>query len=333
MIRLSASKIECFQKCSWVYYVNYILKIRDGGNDGSKRGTCSHSVFEVLLKPKRRKYVEMILAAKDINIIPSLRRYIERQARKEGLINEHDNKGNNNLDLINKMIVFGLSCDFFADSEKIESPEFEFEYKHVENGKEVYWVTGFIDRLIKLNDSGRYRVEDYKSSSQRYVGEEGATQSSIYALYLYRIKKAMSVVRFIFLRDELNPYLEKEYTEEELLGFEQYLIQLTKYLDKFTMEKAMSNFAADKGWPAKDAGFSGQLMCGYAKYLGHVKEKTGQPYYACAMKFARKYWGVYSAEGDYLYGSFEEPSLQSGQIKVELEYKGCPYWNPKNYTK
>ena len=55
-IKLSASKIKTLDNCSWLYHSKYILKVPDISNDGASRGTIVHLIFEVLIKPRHRKY-------------------------------------------------------------------------------------------------------------------------------------------------------------------------------------------------------------------------------------------------------------------------------------
>ena len=47
-VTLSASRIKTAQSCSWLYWFKYILKAPDKSNDGAKRGTICHLVFELL---------------------------------------------------------------------------------------------------------------------------------------------------------------------------------------------------------------------------------------------------------------------------------------------
>ena len=55
MNKLSASRIKVAQTCSWQYWTRYILKLPDKSNDGAKRGTICHLVFECLGNPRHKK--------------------------------------------------------------------------------------------------------------------------------------------------------------------------------------------------------------------------------------------------------------------------------------
>ena len=67
-VKLSASRIDTYKICSWLYYAQYIQKIPRSTNDGAKRGDVSHIVLECLLNPRHRYKVEKILNKKSIYI-------------------------------------------------------------------------------------------------------------------------------------------------------------------------------------------------------------------------------------------------------------------------
>ena len=66
MNKLSASRIKVAQTCSWQYWAKYILKLPDKSNDGAKRGSICHLVFECLGNPRHKKHYSKILKNKDI---------------------------------------------------------------------------------------------------------------------------------------------------------------------------------------------------------------------------------------------------------------------------
>ena len=53
---LSASRIKTAQSCSWLYWCKYKLGLPEKGNDGARRGSICHLIFEVLGVKKRKKY-------------------------------------------------------------------------------------------------------------------------------------------------------------------------------------------------------------------------------------------------------------------------------------
>jgi hypothetical protein len=323
---VSASRLNALKQCSWAYWVQYkYLKIKSGDNHGNLRGGIVHLVFEMLLKdkPKRKEYVDLILAAKTIAVVPSIHRYVMKFFKRHN-VTEYDNKDQHNFTLTNSMILLGLSLDFYSAGGKVLGSELEIEYEGAN-----FKITGFIDQLIQIED--KLVIRDWKTSASRYEGDEANfnLQSLTYALWLYRVKKAMCLVRFIFLRFEQNPYLEKVYTEEELEGFEVYLNDVAKYLQKFNFQDAISNTAYDKGW-LSDQGFQGRIVCGRTKARGELK-KNGKLAWCCPMKHPGTYFALYDKEGKYLRGFWERPDLKPGEFVLEQEYKGCYAFYPQNY--
>ena len=140
---LSGSKLSTYSKCSWVYYVTYELGIRGGDNDGSRRGSVCHIIFQVLLNKRHKKYVDQILAENTIkNCIPILK--LVKKINKKNSLGEEDNKGQNNLDLIDSMIVVGICLDFYCDGGILEKAETEFDFK-----TDQYEIRGGIDKIDK----------------------------------------------------------------------------------------------------------------------------------------------------------------------------------------
>jgi len=323
---LSGSKLNVFSKCSWIYYATYILGIRSEGNSGSQRGSVVHVVFDCLLSKRRKKYVDKILNDKTIkNCLPVLK-LVQRLSEKNNL-GEIDNKDQNNLDLIDSMIVTGLGLDFYCEGGNLEKAETQFSYKG-----DGYEIRGAIDKIAKYDEN--YKIFDYKSSSNKYKGEESEfnEQSLIYSLWFYRLYGVIPFFRFIFLRFEGDPFIDKYYTENEIKGFEEYLIYITKYLEDFDLKKGMSNMAADKGYP-KDGSFSGLTSCGYAKYPGHVSTKTGKEYWACSYKFKKTYYYIFDDKQEVKYVTDKPEKITEEEWKnvKTMEYAGCPAWNRDKY--
>ena len=63
---LSASRIKTAQSCSWLYWCKYKLKLPDKSNEGAKRGSICHLVFEGLGGKGRKKYFNKILKTEDV---------------------------------------------------------------------------------------------------------------------------------------------------------------------------------------------------------------------------------------------------------------------------
>lgn len=327
---LSASKLKVFKSCSWLYNCQYEGdKIPQEGNYGSSRGTVVHLLFECLLKPRHRKHYDLIVKEKSIKNIPVIFRFINKQMKKEKIIDECDNKGNNNFKLIDEMILVGLLYDFYCEEGKLEQAETEFNYT---DPKSRYTVRGFIDKLASKEDL--LMIYDYKSSSDVFKGAdlEFNVQALMYSLYAKRVRKMDSLVRFIFLRFPDNPVQELAFSDEDLNNFEQYLIKVTKILNNFTIKDAKSNLAARQPY-AKDKSFSGPVSCGYAKYKGHIKPATGEPYWHCAYKFDFHYWTLCNAEDETIKTSKEDNLIadeSKGEYVLKKKYAGCPAFLKKN---
>ena len=92
---LSASKLADLDKCSWIYYCKYILKIPDEANDGSRRGNCVHNLCECLLNKRHIKLYNQIVQAGTITKAPAAEKFIRKQDILGKLCkpNHHDPRG------------------------------------------------------------------------------------------------------------------------------------------------------------------------------------------------------------------------------------------------
>ena len=81
MNKLSASRIKVAQTCSWQYWTRYILKLPDTSNDGARRGTICHLVFECLGNPRHKKHYNKIIKNKDIFASKSVKRLVLKNAK------------------------------------------------------------------------------------------------------------------------------------------------------------------------------------------------------------------------------------------------------------
>ena len=77
MNKLSASRIKVAQTCSWLYWAKYVLKLPDRSNDGAKRGTICHLVFECLGNPRHKHHFKKIVKSKDVFASKAVRVLIE----------------------------------------------------------------------------------------------------------------------------------------------------------------------------------------------------------------------------------------------------------------
>jgi len=286
----------------------------EDGNSGQKRGTACHSIFEFLLKPSHRKHYDSILEAGSIYGSPAVLRLVKYYLKRDGLT-EFDNKGENNLKLMDEMIVLGLKTDFFCEGKQLEKGELEITIDDPS-----YKLLGFIDKIAKESNR-KYFSYDYKSSSK--VGDH-SLQALTYALWVKRVLNADSIVRFIYLRFPENPISDYSFTDEELNGFEEYLKSLYSYLDNLTEEDGKRDMAYEKGFPTKEKGFAGRLLCGYGRFPGE-KNKKGQEYWVCGAKWPMYYYVRLDPDGKILESSREplDKKLETDTVEVRY-YEGCP---------
>ena len=180
LTKLSASRIKTAQTCSWTYWCNYKLKLPDSGNDGSSRGTICHNIFELLGTKHKREFNKII---KDGTIWNT--DIVAKQVKKEAKdlsVNDAEN-----LALIDEMIVNGLRCDFFGDTEdkplKAKSEQFfDLEIKKEELGIR-YAIRGYIDKLFIYKDNSVI-IRDFKTSKSVFKGKDitDNLQNLIYCL-------------------------------------------------------------------------------------------------------------------------------------------------------
>lgn len=306
---LSASRIKTLENCSWLYWCNYHLKVPQDSNSGAQRGTIVHLILELLLSPKRKKYVTKLKKANTIEAVPSINRLVRKHIKKE-LLSAED------YEMCDEMILVGLNNEFFGKrgAKKID-PELEFK---IENDSPKYNIRGFIDKFIEYKN--KLEIHDYKSSKQKFKGDEldSNVQAMMYSLVAKKLKPELeSLVKFIFLRFPKQPLQEVQFDKESLEGFEMYLEYINEIINNYNEESAKSDFAADKGMPKK--GFSGQLLCGFAKEPGQLK-KNGDLMWHCPYKFAFDYYEHLDKDGKVIATSKKKPKGKHRKVS----YGGCP---------
>lgn len=314
---LSASKITTWETCSFQYYGKYKLKLPDDTNDGALRGTTCHLVFEVLFNRKREPLYHKIIKEKTILNTPSIIRLVKKTMKKLQL-GEMDNKGQDNLKMIDEMILVGLNTDFYYQNKTIGGSE-----QRIEIYNKFYYLVGLIDK--QATDPHKLYIGDYKSSSKK---SDNTIQAMAYALWSKRVKKADAVCEFIYLRFPNRPVVKYEFSDESLSGFEEYLANLYPLLRDLDFKGAISNLAADKPYSTKND-FSGPLVCGRAKKAGDLK-KDGSPMYYCNFKFKFDYYVIKNDKGAVIKSSMKKdiiPNIQNGETLETMSYNGCPAFN------
>jgi len=252
---LSASRIKTLETCSWIYWCNYHLKLPDKSNDGASRGTVCHLVFELLLNPRHKEHFVKIDKRASIKGSPAIDRLVIKHMKK---LNIYTDK---NYEMVDGMIVVGLSQDFFLSKAKLGEAEQEFL---IENDNPKYKIKGFIDKNGFYPKDKVFKIVDYKSSKAKFKDDEltANIQALTYTLASKKSNKFKEiankiekvVTQFIFLRFPKQPVQEVIITDEQLNGYERYLEYIYNIAENFTEKAAVSNFAAhndDKKWLCK----------------------------------------------------------------------------------
>lgn len=329
---ISASRVKTLYNCSYLFYVEYILKLKGESNDGARRGNVCHSLFEPLLNERHRKLYDCVVENGSISFCPAIKRFVLWKMAKEGLVNEFDNKGNNNYELIDSMIQVGLRNNFFLEGETLEKPEHEFRLK---NKSPKYEIRGFIDKLSTyINENGEKvaHIVDYKTSQYKFTPKEldFNIQGLMYALYIWKKWGLRSKVDFIFLRFPDDPVQTLEYTPEDLEGFEDYLEHVQEKMNNFSLRDARLNLAANKGYPDKEEGFCKRAMCGRGNVEGQLKN-DGTPYWSCPFKYPFEYYQLVNRQGQLIESSKDrrelEGKVKKGWLIRDAAFPGCPAFN------
>jgi ATP-dependent helicase/DNAse subunit B len=231
LVKLSASRIKTLQTCSWLYYASYILKIPDDSNDGAKRGTICHLVFECCLRDRHQHYVKNIIHNYEKKkILPlTIERLVLKNAKKLNVFDD------TNLKMIREMIYIGINYDFLCQGSEQLEPEIEFDYN---NGK--YHIGGFIDKRVKYKD--KTVIWDYKTSKEKFDKKEinSSIQNLMYCLASWKESNQIPQLNFLFLRFPSDPVqVAPRPTPEELKGFEYYLETYLSFY-KISMKKRLA---------------------------------------------------------------------------------------------
>jgi hypothetical protein len=330
---LSASRIKTAQSCSWLYFCKYKLKLPEKSNDGARRGSICHLVFEVLGAKGRKRYFNKILKTEDVFSIPSIKRLILKHAVREGVDDRE------NVELMKDMIFNGLTYDFFGQDLAKPTKEYsEKDFDFIKNDGEIkYKIRGFIDKLFLYKKEKFALIRDFKTSKDVFKGKDQTDnlQDLMYSLAVKNLFPEYSerVSEFLFLKFDLDVNAKKSgvvrmkaLDRDELEGFEMQLSEIQKYLDGFSEKQAKTNYAAHQGFPT-DNSFSGKLLCGFATKKGELK-KDGSPKWHCPMKFDFFFYEVSDAAGEtvrsYFEEEFTEDLVPKGGTYEMKYYQGCP---------
>lgn len=338
MIPLSASRISTAKGCSWRYWCNYHLKLPDSENDGSSRGSVCHTIFEVLGNPRHLHHYKRIVEEQDAFASEAVKRLLLKNARD---LNVADDE---NMKLIKGMVLNGLNYDFFGESLgelTMSASELSFDITHSDN-EIKYRIKGFIDKIFIYDGGKKCLIRDFKTSKKKYdeIEFKDNLQNQIYCLAVRHLYPDViqSRAQFLFLKQELfdeGPQDSEIITPDEMEGFEVYLTRAQKYIDEFDEDASRRHMAGNRGYPEKGKGFTGKLLCGYAKYPNHIKPSTGEKYWHCPFKFAFDYYEVRDQDGKFIKNIMPKDvsSLDTdGDKKYTVKrkrYNGCPAHNKR----
>ena len=251
---LSASRIKTAESCSWLYWCKYKLNLPDKSNDGAKRGSICHLIFEVLGLPKRKKYFNKIIKTQDVFSIPSIKKLILKHAVREGVSDDE------NVQLMKEMIFNGLTYDFFG--KELGKPTEDYSEKDfliIENNGDIkYKIRGFIDKLFLYKRKKFAIIRDLKTSKSVFKGKD-YTDNLHDLMYSLAVKKmfpeySTRVSEFLFLKFDLDENSNnsglvkmKPLDNDELHGFELQLSEIQRYLDNFTIKAIEKKFFSTAG--------------------------------------------------------------------------------------
>ena len=333
--RLSASRIKVVQSCSWTYWCKYHLKLPEKGNDGARRGTICHAIFEYLGKGGKthKAQLDKILKNEDAFASPQVKKKVEKMAKELGVDDDA------NMLQIKDMILVGLQYDFWGQNEgelKEAYSELVFDID-VKDGDLDYHIYGFLDKVFIYDNPKRILIRDFKTSKSVFTGKDydDNQQNLLYRLAMYR-KFGWDYdmdVEFLFLKFPMKNQDSKgvmrmpPVDRDEIEGYELFLTDIQKYLDNFDINDAMSHLAFYQKWPGKEDGFVGPLMCGFAKQKGQLK-KDGTPMWHCPFKFDFEFVKIFDKNGKFVKSCFldefdEKMVPPHGRWEQEA-YKGCP---------
>lgn len=339
--KLSPSRIESLNTCTWSYWCNYHLKLPDIPNDGSRRGSIIHDLYECLIKHSERhrwKY-DAILKSGDAFSIPCIKRFIEVKARKINLdldkwiVNKSKTAVILNRDFLNTMILVGLKTDFYGkETDEMKAEElYTIDVDRPEEGIR-YVVRGLIDKMfIRRDENGKIievEIVDYKSSKYKFNDDKLKfnMQGVIYQLFMRdkypEVEKLF--MNFLFLQFERNPWQSVSALPASLIkGVEVYLTEIFNRVNNFTEADAKSSMGRFNG---------NEHLCGKSGYKSIIdkelgkKIETDEPNWECPYKRPFFYYAIVDKKGKHLRSvlSPTEAVLESGQSLQKKRYDGCP---------
>lgn len=321
LVPLSPSRIDQFSECSWKYYCSSKLKLPQKGNDGNKRGSSLHDTLQYLVRPKHRHLVEELLKTQNPDEVPVIRRFLDKQIRKQklnpdGKVKPISKKDpiRTNKEEINAMLMLVINLELKHPKELIAT-EYAFDFVDEEFN---FRCKGFIDQLCVEDD--KLIILDFKTSKARFT--EDKLNTNLQALiYTMVVKKKYPdfkgyAMKFLFTRFPNKPYQEAPaFTLDTLEGLKHYLAYISNILNNFTEKHAISNFAADNK--------KNSWLCGMGSFR-------------CDYRDPFDYWQIINKKTNKIIksGFLDEavPSLKETESLEFKHYSGCPRKKVDNYN-
>lgn len=341
--KLSPSRVDAKNTCSWSYWCNYHLKLPNFENDGSRRGSIIHDLYECFTKHKVRHFSKFsrILENEDSFSDPVVARFLKWKANKVGLILEKKVVNKNktalisNKDFLNSMILSGMRNDFYNEETEEEYAELLQDLRVVDKDKGIdFAVKGLIDKVRVFRDDNdkiiKIEIIDYKSNKQKFDQAKMGfnMQGAVYQMFaknLYPDVEDISM-KFIFLQFDKNPSVEVPKIPDEVLdGIKVYLNEVYKQINNFSEIDAKKNFGKFNG---------NHYLCGKNGYKfiydpkTRKKTPTDEPHWKCPYKDAFDYYSVVDSSGKIIksYQDGEEIHFnpEKGEVIKKMKYLGCP---------
>jgi len=325
---ISNSRLNTLEECTAKYAYTYLYKCPNISNQGAQRGSVVHDIFEILANKRHKKIVDLVLKQKTCKKHKALWELTQIYAKKYEVFDSE------NLELIDQFLITGLTNEFYGPKNTFKNEvEKKFDIEIEDKKKGIFYrITGFIDRINWIEDKENnciyIDVIDYKSSKSKFEKKkiEISNQGIIYQIalkYLFPDIKLNSF-RFLFLKFADDPYQEfKLLTDEQLFGYELFLTEVQKKIEKFSYNNIPDNYAAK-------IPFLKLTRCGK---IG-VK-KDGTPNFICSAYKPFKYYLISDKTGKPLKSYFtDDIILEDGQFGQWKEYPGCSFYydslgNPK----
>ena len=261
-MKVSASAVKELTQCSLSFYYNRMLKIPQKVWPRTTIGSMTHSILECLANPRHRHHYDLITSPGsriDYTLSPSVERLVRAWKVKHSISDEL-------MEDLNGMLYVGLVLsDFHCEGAvKVYPPEHEFVLD-LGDGVEV---RGFIDRLADMGD--HLVVKDFKSQRNRFTSKEldDNIQAFVYQMYCMETFGKPARVEFVMLRHPPTSRTPQKHlqivppsTKAQLAGLKEYLKEMGKVMNDFSLEEAVR-------CPNTDEGFC-QRVCSYYKPLDY----------------------------------------------------------------